>query len=85
MTPIEQLLGKSSDELIAMSDEELDKFLSPYYNVTRPERIVRRTDSNRPHTMPKKLDENTSKGLGMLAQMGFGNLAASVLKGRGKR
>lgn len=37
---IEQLSLCSASELEAMSDAELEQVLSPYYNVTRPDKVV---------------------------------------------
>ncbi len=38
---IEQLLECSVEKLEAMSDKELTEYLSPYFNVTRPEMQIK--------------------------------------------
>ncbi|HEX9232675.1 MAG TPA: hypothetical protein VF849_01365 [Blattabacteriaceae bacterium] len=38
---IEQLLECSAEKLEAMSDSELNSYLSPYFNITRPELQVK--------------------------------------------
>lgn len=45
---IEQLAEQTADKLKALSDEELDKVLRPYYTVTRPELIVRKEKKEEP-------------------------------------
>lgn len=83
---IHEILGKHPDEIAKMSTEELTQHLSKYFVVTRPERVATRSDSNRPYTMPKKLDANALRGLEMLKQMGFADLAQQGLNSaKGKK
>lgn len=38
---LEELFDCSSEKLRAMSDDELRKYFEPYFDITRPERVVR--------------------------------------------
>lgn len=42
---LEQILGMSAEGLEALSDKELEDFFTPYFKVTRPELIEKKTKS----------------------------------------
>ena len=58
---LDQLLGKSAADLEMLSDADLERELSPFFDVTRPERIVGQTKKSVPTlgktAMPLPLSE----------------------------
>ena len=64
---IEDLCDLSPDKLLSLSPEELDKILSPYYHVTRPEQ-VKKTQQTQTVT---KFDPKRQAVLDMMASEGY--------------
>jgi len=75
---IEQILEMSPDELEKMTDEELIKHFTPYFDVTRPELCVRPTNGVR-RIEPPQLSFKAKQNIEKLKELGI-DFDASYLK-----
>lgn len=67
---LEELLECSAEKLMAMSDEELNKYFEPYFNVTRPEQARRKPSAIMPAVDPemqKKIAAAAALGVDIVA------------------
>lgn len=58
---IEEILDCSADQLEKMSDEDLIKYLSPYFAVTRPELIQKPTKNFQPVFVDFEMKQKLAK------------------------
>lgn len=79
---IEQLLGMSASQLEAMSNEELEKYFSPYLKFTRPElqtEETRRKSKNFGSSSKRAMQENTIREARSMMAL-FSNKFGDLLK-----
>lgn len=70
---IEQLLGKSADELAALTDAQLNEYFAPYLVVTRPELASKPEKGNvrKANTYNPNFNLKKQKALEMARQLGI--------------
>ena len=68
---IEQLLECSADKLEAMSDNELNSYLSPYFVVTRPELQVNKAAPGKSKSVDMELQLKLNKAKAIAKSLGI--------------
>lgn len=77
-----QLLGKSLEELEALTDEELHKYLDPYLPQTRPE-LVAQTPNFRPKNTSQNFASRKQKSMDDKIMDGKKQLILKILGDKG--
>jgi hypothetical protein len=75
---LEELFECSAEKLMAMTDEELNAYFAPYFNVTRPEMARRK-----PSTVIPAVDPEMQKKIAAAAALGVD--IAALRKKLGKK
>ena len=88
---LDELLGKSVEELEALSDTELEQHVKHYFEVTRPESVANKQARERSNARPRLKSHGVNSmlmtnAMGILASKGVDpNIIKQAMQARAKK